>query len=215
MVYYLSSCTFTSICNRTSEKIRDYLFQRGVNICGCCHYVQQQFQAGDTVLFVCDACSAVTAEHSPQVKLISLYRFLLEDPGFAWPDFGGESITLQDAWSLRHDQDTQEAVRTCLERMNFRIVELPENRENTQFEGAARYRRRSARKLRFAPVCMGEIDRQTLPEPEDGIEAEMKRNAARYTTSRVVAYTNNTLTGLRMGGVRAVHLLDLIARDLD
>lgn len=215
MIHYLSSCTFTSICNRTSEKIRDYLFQKGVNICGCCHYVQNQFTEGDTVLFVCDACAAVTAELSPQVKLISVYRYLLEDPDFIWPNFHSETITLQDSWALRCDPDTQDAVRRCLEHMNFRIVELPENRENAQFEGAARYRHRSPRKLRFAPICMTEIDRQTLPEPQGGIEAEMKRNATRYSTPRVAAYTNNVLSGLRMGGVKGVHLLDLITRDLD
>ncbi len=215
MIYYLQPCTFTGTNNRTSEKIRDYLAQQGVAICGCCHYSQGLFQPGDTVLFICDACAAVTGERAPQAKLDSVYRYLLDDEHFIWPNYGGEQITLQDSWALRNYPQVQEEVRDCLKRMNFTAVELPNNWEKADFEGPARYKHRSQRKLSFAPTAMAAIDEQTLPEPKDGIQAEMQRHAAQYTTKRAVAYTNGTLGGIQMGGANGVHILDLITRDMD
>lgn len=35
------------------------------------------------------------------MKLRSIYRLLLDDEGFAWPDHGGREVTLQDCWRVR------------------------------------------------------------------------------------------------------------------
>lgn len=70
------------------------------------------------------------------MKLRSIYRLLLDDEGFAWPDHGGREVTLQDCWRVRRYALLQDDVRSYLARINVRLHELPERREDTTFCGA-------------------------------------------------------------------------------
>ena len=62
MIYYLQSCSYPYAGGdeRSNEKIRDYLFSKGIFICGGCHYSQGLFREGDTVLIICSNCAEVT-----------------------------------------------------------------------------------------------------------------------------------------------------------
>ncbi len=216
MVYYLQSCSYPYAggSERSNEQIRDYLYSKGVFICGCCHYSQGLFKPGDTVLVICSNCAEVTKEISPQVNLVGLYTYLLNDPDFPWPDYGGEEMTIQDSYSFREFPQMQRDVRTCMEKMNIKVVELDERYEDCQFDGPGRYAMPSKRKRGMAPKQMAAQAANVLPIPEGGILPLMEAQAQKCTTDRVAVYGWSAGRGIELGGGKAVHLLSLITRDL-
>lgn len=218
MIYYLQSCSYpySGGDERSNEKIRDYLFSRGVFICGCCHYSQGLFKEGDTVLVICSNCADVTLENSPQVRVEGLYSYLVHDPDFPWPDCGGEEMVLQDAAGFREFPQLMRDVRTCMEKMNIKVVELPEGErlENCTFDGAKPYSMPSQRKRRMAPKRFEAAAKAVLPTPPGGILPLMQARAELYTTDRVAVYSGSAAKGVEMAGKAAVHVLKLLTRDL-
>ena len=215
MIYYLQSCSYTAYNERRNEKIRDYLASKGVFICGCCHYCGQLFKEGDTVLYICDSCVAVTEEVSPQVKTESLYSWLLKQPDFPWPDFGGKEMSVQDSWGFNIRPELQHNVRECMKKMNIVPVEIEDNFEKNNYDGAGRYKMPSARKMKMAPKFFGEKGKKILPVPDEGIEETMKKFASRHTTDEVMTYSIGGKKGMITGGKEAYHILDLIVENLD
>lgn len=218
MIYYLQSCSYpySGGDERSNEKIRDYLFSKGVFICGCCHYSQGLFKEGDRVLVICSNCAEVTLENSPQVKVEGLYSHLIHDPDFPWPDYGGEEMVLQDAAGFREFPQLMRDVRTCMEKMNIKVVELPEGErlENCTFDGAKPYSMPSQRKRRMAPKRFEAAAEAVLPIPPGGILPLMQARAGLYTTDRVAVYSGSAAKGVEMAGKPAVHILKLLTRDL-
>lgn len=218
MIYYLQSCSYPYAGGdeRSNEKIRDYLFSKGIFICGCCHYSQGLFREGDTVLMICSNCAEVTLENSPQVKVEGLYSYLANDPDFPWPDYGGEEMVLQDSAGFYEFPQMMADVRTCLTKMNIRVVELPEPERlaNCAFDGAKPYAPPSPRKRKMAPLRMGAAAKAVLPVPDGGILPLMEARAPLYTTDRVAVYSWSAGRGVEMAGKTAVHILKLLTRDL-
>lgn len=218
MIYYLQSCSYPYAGGdeRSNEKIRDYLFSKGVFICGCCHYSQGLFKEGDRVLVICSNCAEVTLENSPQVKVEGLYSYLAHDPDFPWPDYGGEEMVLQDAAGFHEFPQLMRDVRTCMEKMNLKVVELPESErlENCTFDGTKPYAMPSQRKRRMAPKRFEAAAEAVLPIPPGGILPLMQARAGLYTTDRVAVYSGSSAKGVEMAGKTAVHILKLLTRDL-
>lgn len=218
MIYYLQSCSYpySGGDERSNEKIRDYLFSKGVFICGCCHYSQGLFKEGDRVLVICSNCAEVTLENSPQVKVEGLYSYLAHDPDFPWPDYGEEEMVLQDSAGFREFPQLMRDVRTCMEKMNIKVVELPEGErlENCTFDGAKPYSMPSQRKRRMAPKRFEAAAKAVLPTPPGGILPLMQARAELYTTDRVAVYSGSAAKGVEMAGKAAVHVLKLLTRDL-
>lgn len=218
MIYYLQSCSYPYAGGdeRSNEKIRDYLFSKGVFICGCCHYSQGLFKEGDRVLVICSNCAEVTLENSPQVKVEGLYSYLAHDPDFPWPDYSGEEMVLQDAAGFHEFPQLMRDVRTCMEKMNLKVVELPESErlENYTFDGAKPYAMPSRRKRRMAPKRFEAAAEAVLPIPPGGILPLMQARAGLYTTDRVAVYSGSAAKGVEMAGKPAVHILKLLTRDL-
>lgn len=218
MIYYLQSCSYPYAGGdeRSNEKIRDYLFSNGVFICGCCHYSQGLFKEGDRVLVICSNCADVTLENSPQVQVEGLYSYLIQDPDFPWPDYDGEEMVLQDAAGFHEFPQLMRDVRTCMEKMNIKVVELPEGErlENCTFDGAKPYSMPSQRKRRMAPKRFEAAAKAVLSIPPGGILPLMQERAGLYTTDRVAVYSGSAAKGVEMAGKTAVHVLKLLTRDL-
>lgn len=214
MIYYLPSCKFKAGFPDTSKKLQAFLSSEGVTITGCCKPSQKMFAEGDTVLNNCCTCALITEEKSPFVTSKSLYEYLLDDPAFPWPDYGGERITVQDCWRARDHRAEQEAIRECLRRMNIVPVELAENFEKAEFDGTWRFAPKIMQE-KFAPVAFGEINRTgIIPVPEEEWEQRMRDHVSQYTTDLVVCYCNACLAGVKLGGANGVHILELAAARL-
>ena len=217
MFVYLPSCNFTAACPESSKKIKAYLAEKeGFRVAACCRPTQKTLTAEDTVLSVCLTCSAITREVSPQAREMSFWEYVLTDPDFPWPDFGGERMTVQDCWRARNKPELQRAVRACMRRMNLEPVELEENYEKTQFDGVWRFNEASyKRNIGIAPVYFTEVrDHGVDLLPPEEQKRRMEEWAKQYTTERVLTYCNACLKGVQMGGAEGVHLMELLTANL-
>lgn len=215
MIHYLPSCKFKASHPETSSLLQTYLSNNGVNVSGCCRLSQNQFGKGDTVLTNCTSCAIITDEQSPEVNEISVYEYLLNDSDFNWPNLNGEEISVQDCYRCVDKPEVQKAIRECLIKMNAVPVEIEENFEKTQFDGTYKYNNVSKSNLDLAPQYYTRLQNDYIKVKtiEEQIQ-EMKKWVEQYKTERVVCYCNSCLKGLKLGNANAIHILDVITRNL-
>lgn len=215
MTYYFPGCKYTAHSPAQSKALQEYLARRhGVETVGCCSLDHKVPQPGDRALFVCPTCAAILEESAlPGVEVTSIYEYLLEDPSFPWPDYGGERLTIQDCWRTFDHRAMQEAIRAILSRMNIDAVELPNSFERADFCGATRFQVPSPRYEKLCPRRLVEHgDFRPLPPEEQ--RRLMEENGKNYTTHRVICYCTGCMTGVEMGGHTPLHLMDLIMEGL-
>ena len=234
--YYIASCVFTSQFPQLSMRIREYVQNRfGVTVVRCCvpkykiaefenkmpeGTLREQwaalpdsgvFQAGDEVFSLCHNCNNIIEETHPGVKVHSLWELLDTDESFSFPDFAGESMTLQDCWRSKDLHEEQKAVRNLLRKMHVDIVEMEHSREQADFCGASLYRAQPPRNPKLAPKHYVEgAEGLFIPHSEEEQLRLMKEYAGNFTTNRVVCYCHYCLEGLRMGGAEAIHIAQML-----
>lgn len=211
MYIYLPSCNFTAACPAASERIQRYLSaQPNVRVAGCCRPMQEHLNQEDSVLTLCLFCAAITREVSPGVKQMSIWKYLLQDADFPWPDYSGEPMVIQDCRRARNDPELLDNVRRCMERMNITPVELADSRDKSEFDGVWPFNPVPQRNLDIAPAYFGALrDHAMEPMPEEAQRLRMQERVQRYTTGRAVAYCPACLKGMRLGGATGVHLMEL------
>ena len=233
---YIASCVFTRDYPELSLRIQDYLKQRfEIEIIRCCadkykvkqfedvmapsvcerwkampHYIP--FEPDTTMISICHNCSAVFQESHPDVKVLSLWEFILQyDADFLYPDYGGERMTIQDCWRQYDNCAEQDAVRELLRRMNIEVVEMAENREHTRFCGTSLYRPAPPRNLKMAPKRFVEdAEGMFVPHTEEEQKQLMKEHCRQYQTEHVVAYCHYCTEGLRLAGQPNYHIAELL-----
>ena len=212
MYVYYPSCNFQKLFPETAAKVRAYLeTQADVKIAGCCHVTNDVPQAGDVIVTVCLSCMRGLDEMRPDIEQISLFEFLLTREDFAWPDFGGEAVVLQDCFRARGKTGLQDAVRECLRRSGAKIIELANNRDAADFDGSF---------LLHAPYPQNQAEapryfRDYLPAqlhilPEEQWPEYYRAHAAGYPEGRVACYCNTCYRGARNGGAEAFHLAEAL-----
>jgi len=232
---YIASCVFTREEPELSMKIQNYLKQRfDMQIIRCCvpnykveeftaempewlrphwkatpHY--KDFTADNTMVYICHNCSAIFQETVPEVRRLSLWELILNDPEFPFPDYSHEKMTLQDCWRSYDNRSEQDAVRALLRKMNVDIVELEENYEKTQFCGVSLYAPSPARNLKLAPKRFVEnAVGKFIPHTSEEQQKLMLEHCKNITTDKVVAYCHYCVKGLKIGGKQAKHLASLL-----
>ena len=233
---YIASCVFTRDYPELSLRIQDYLKQRfEIEIIRCCadkykvkqfedvmapsvcerwkampHYIP--FEPDTTMISICHNCSAVFQESHPDVKVLSLWEFILQyDADFLYPNYGGERMTIQDCWRQYDNCAEQDAVRELLRRMNIEVVEMAENREHTRFCGTSLYRPAPPRNLKMAPKRFVEdAEGMFVPHTEEEQKQLMKEHCRQYQTEHVVAYCHYCTEGLRLAGQPHYHIAELL-----
>ena len=210
MFVYFPSCKFTRACPETSKVIQRALRERyGMETDGCCRPGHKALAPGDTAVTVCHTCAAIIRENVPEAAQQNLVEFLAEEPDFPFPDLHGEEIALQDCWRVREQPALHRAARTVLEKMNARVVELPENRESASFCGTFRYSPLLPGNLDLAPRYFQRVQAQLELLPAEEQQRRLEEYCAALPANRTACYCNSCLTGLRQGGTRSVHLLEL------
>lgn len=233
--YYVASCGFTWRHREVSRRIWEYMDRRWkFPIVRCCvpgfkvaYYEEKvlppcredwknlthstDFQPGDTVYYICHNCANILEESKPGVEVKSIWELILTDDSFPYPDYGGREITVQDCWRSRERLTEQKAVRELLRRMNFRLVELEENFDKTDYCGSSLYRPQEPRNPRLAPIHYDlEAKGKFLPHTEEEQKALMEDYCRRITTEWAVCYCHTCLEGLEEGGVQGKHLAQLL-----
>ena len=213
--FYIPSCAFTVKYPQLSKAIQEYVRVRhGLSITGCCVPTCTDgtpFSPGNSVYYICHNCAAIVEETHPEVELRSVWELILSDESFPYPDYHGQSITVQDCWRTRDRTGEQDAVRALLKKMNFDVCELPQNRFETDFCGASLYRPTSKKNLELAPHrfienCTGKF----IPHTEAEQRALMREYCKRFTIDKVVGYCKHCVEGLEWGGVDVKHVGSLL-----
>lgn len=237
---YIASCVFTRDYPELSFRIQDYLRERfGMDIIRCCadRYKVREFEERmplsiqerwkntthytpfdkDTVMVsLCHNCAAIFKESYPEVKVISLWEFLMGNAtDFPFPDYGWERMTLQDCWRSYDDSAEQEAVRVLLGKMNIEIVELKENRSATHYCGISTLRPAPRRNLIMAPKRFVEDAPEMFkPHTPEEQKAAMQEYCRQIQTESVVAYCHYCTEGFRLAGQKNFHLAELLFRNI-
>ena len=235
-IYYIASCVFTSQFPERSLKIQAYMKEHfGAEIVRCCvpKYKLREFtekmpegtlrdswQAlpdsgmfleGDDVYSLCHNCNNIIEEMHPGITVHSLWELIDADPSFAFPDHHGETVFVQDCWRSRDRRSEQDAVRSLLGKMNFRILELPENHEETMFCGVSLYRPQPPRNPKLAPKHYVEgAEGLFVPHTPEEQERIMRDYCELFRSTKVVCYCHYCLEGLLLGGADAAHLAELL-----
>lgn len=233
--YYIASCVFTSKYPELSKVIQRYIHDRyGMPIVRCCvpKYNLQDFtermpedyrekwadipdcadfQSGDTVYSLCHNCSAILEETKPGVNIKSIWELILSDKSFTYPDYHGQTVIVQDCWRAKDRTEEQDAVRELLEKMNFSIREIPENREDTDFCGVSVYRPAPKRNLKLAPHRLVEnAAGKFIPHTKEEQTELMQNYCERFGAEKVATYCHYCQEGLELGGADAKHLASLL-----
>ena len=235
MLYYIAGCVFTTRHPALSAAVQKYIAGRGdIQIVRCCvpkyklreftEKLPEAYQAawsalpdsaefgeGDTVYSLCHNCSAILDEWRPGCVSRSLWELIDGDADFTFPDYGGQPMYVQDCWRARDRRAEQDAVRSLMRKMNIDIIEMPVNRERTEFCGNSLYRPAPPRNLKLAPrrfveCAAGKFEPHSIEEQS----ALMREYCAPFGESMVAAYCHYCLEGLLLGGASAVHLAQLL-----
>ena len=232
--FYVAACAFTEDYPALSRKIQNYLRGKSIPIIRCCvanyrvkdcdtrvaewyqpewkkvkHY--EKFPPGSTLISICHNCSAIYEESRPEIQRESIWEFILADNSFKYPDYGGESITIQDCWRSKENLSEQEAARELLRKMNFKIVEMPENHEQTKFCGVSLYQPQVPRNPKLAPRrFLHGAQGLFQPHTDEQKKLLMQEHCALIQTEKVVAYCHYCIRGLKLGGKKSFHLAELL-----
>ena len=233
--FYVASCVFTEEYPALSRKVQAYVRERfDLPIIRCCvdkykisefeermpenyrdewrsikHF--EKFPAGSTMVSICHNCSAIFEEQHPEILRESIWELILSDENFSYPNHHGEAITIQDCWRSKENFAEQEAVREILRRMNFKIVEMPENHAETKFCGVSLYQPQPPRNPALAPKRFLQGAKGLFQQHTDDEKFQlMHEHCAAIRTEKVAAYCHYCLRGLKLGSKTAFHLAELL-----
>ncbi|MDO4499746.1 MAG: hypothetical protein Q4B60_00560 [Erysipelotrichaceae bacterium] len=206
MHYYLPSCKIKSTFPDISNKIQDYLENKGVKVLSCCKLVNLNFNEEDIVLNNCVSCSIIMDERFPNVNQMSIYEYLLKQEDFKWPDLNGTKYVIQDCIRSNHKPNVQEAIRLCLNKMNIEVIES----NDTNFDGAFKYKTIPPKTLDAAPVYYKNYQKQQTILTDEEIAAKMSEQLSEYPTDNIIVYCNSCYSGLKMVDENCKHILEII-----
>ncbi len=201
---YFPSCNFTKDSPEAARRIRAYL-EPAYRTAGCCRTDALSYPEGSAAVYFCQACRETLEQRAPgKYRLQNLFVILDRDPAFPWPDYAGLTVTVQDCWRDRDHPEIFDAVRSCLEKMHVRVLEMPRNRERSPFCGTLHYEPSTPE---GQALLAGGVPITQLPEEQQ--VRLMQEHLATYPCSLAVTCCNRCKKGILQGGGQAVHLLEL------
>ena len=208
---FFPSCKANADYKESSRKLAEYLEQKeGIQPVGCCRVNHQELTAEDTAIVVCNNCAAIIEENT-QADISFVWEIIDRDDFFPFPDYGGERITIQDCWIAVEKRLVQDTVRSLLKKMNFEIVELEENYQNTRFCGVNLLSPCNPSNAKLAPRRYVENGvHMFTPMAEEEQVRHFQEHCKKIHTDRVACYCKFCRDGIDMGGKQGVHMLQLL-----
>ena len=215
MLHYLPGCDVRNNHPKAIEKLTEYMKRQGAFVDKCCRTSEKLLGGGDMIVQNCTLCELLLKETHPDNPCLSTYEYVLRDGTFPWVSHRNEMITLQDCLRTKDNLAMQKAVRECLRKMDFIVVELEENYDRTRFDGMWIYGKPMQNCIDTAPAVMKYImDNYTEILPEEEKIRRMKEWVKQYRTDRVIVYCNGCEKGIKAGGGKPVHIVELLAEGL-
>lgn len=215
MLHYLPGCDVRKNHPEAIDKLQHYMENQGIIIDRCCRVKDKFLKATDTIIHNCTLCQLILNETYPDNECLSLYEFILEDPDFPWINHQEDRITIQDCWRTRNNLALQLAVRECLKRMNYTIIEMEENYSKTTYCGVWLNNPMANDCVELAPKTFSKITKNDLNllSLEDQ-NKRMKQWVQQYTTKQILVYCNGCEKGIKLGDKHPTHLIELLAEGL-
>lgn len=204
---YFPSCNFSAASPETAKKIRDYLAQT-MDVAGCCRVDESAYKDGAHAVYFCQACrEMIEAKMGQRMTNENLLVYLDHDESFVVPNHAGLTVTVQDCYRDRSHPEIFDAVRSLLTKMNVTVVEMQENREHSGFCGNLHFEPKKAENFAIVQKYGDTPIWQYAPEDEAAL---MREQAEKLPCELAVCYCNRCVKGIRTGGGKAVHILDLL-----
>ena len=213
MDYYIPGCDVRRNHPEAVMKMEKWMNNHGVLSAACCRKDLSFLKEGDMIVQNCTLCELMLKERVPGTPFVSLWEYL-DQTDFEWPDWQGKDLTLQDCRRTVNNIHLQDAVRSVLSKMNIRIVEMEENREKSQYCGVWYNNPPAPDCVQLAPVTFAKLEEQRVLLSKEEQEEKMKEWVKQYRTDEIAVYCNGCEKGIRLGGGKPLHLIELVTRDL-
>ena len=215
MLHYLPGCDVKKNHPQALLAIEKYMQEKGAIIDQCCRNKDKFLEDNDIIVHNCTLCHLVLEETYPHTQIMSLYEYILKDEHFPWVDHHGESITIQDCWRTRKNSALQTAIRPCLKKMNYTIVEMEENYDKTKYCGVWLNNPPAKDCVEIAPKTFHDIieNHLHLLSQEEQVR-QMQQWCQHYTTQQIAVYCNGCEKGIKLGGKQPIHMVELLAEGL-
>ena len=153
----------------------------------CCHYMPS-VPPGTKVITICPGCDRRYRENYPEPLSVPLWEVLLAGGGFAFPDYGGQKMTILDACPTRDQERILRAVRALAERMNIVLVEPERTREKG--------------------TCCGDTYFDKLPT--ERVIKQMRAKGKEMPAGDILVYCVSCSKSMFVAGRRPRYLVDLL-----
>lgn len=203
MDYYFPSCKFTAAFPAVSQRVRDYVQSRGMEVLGCCRTDNQIPRPGDRALCVCTNCRLILSEVC-RGKTGSILEYIDADPDFPLPDLTGRTFVIQHC--AKADDALKRTVCRLVERTGaaFSVGAVED------YCGVNFMRPMARRNLDIAPKTFAELNERVVPlSPEEQWD-KVEEMIRQYPAGEAVAYCNSCCAVLKQHGVKALHLMELL-----
>lgn len=205
---YFVSCKINAVFPEQDAKLITYLQGRGhIDTVGCCRE-KEQLTLHEPALVICHTCASILEESGRAGNIAYVWEYIDKDPDFVFPDYKGEAITIQDCFMSRERGEVQDAVRSLLRKMNFKVVELEHNRAQTDFCGLRTQDPLKANQ-ELAPKHFCEPG-AIIPLAAEARKSYLTEYVKQYKTARVVTYCGACRMAMKQGGANVAHLLELL-----
>lgn len=215
MLHYLPGCDVRKNHREAMSKIQKYMECQGAVIESCCRVKESFLNEGDRIVQNCTLCQLILKETHPNNECLSLYEYVLMDKDFPWTNHAGEEIIVQDCWRTRDNRSIQDAIRQCLLKMNYTIIEMDENYSQTKYCGVWLNNPPVQECVDVAPTTFEAIIKNDLHllSEEKQIQ-KMKDWVQHYPMNQILVYCNGCERGIKLGGMQPIHMVELIASGL-
>ena len=215
MLHYLPGCDVRNNHPLAIEKLTNYMLNQGAKIDVCCRVTEKFLNDGDVIVQNCTLCELLVKESHPDNECLSIYEYVLRDSTFPFKDHTGEVITVQDCVRTKDNRHLQDAVRACLRRMNYTIVEMDSAYEKTRYCGMWIFGRPMQNCFDVAPKAMNYlVDHYVEILSEEEKIRRMQEWVKQFGSEQVLVYCNGCEKGMKAGGITPIHLVELLAEGL-
>ena len=187
---FAPGCALVLYKNRLVERLLRYLRDKYGNVgvlLTCCRHTPKA-AIGKCVINVCPGCDRRYRQNYAEPSTVSLWEVLADSTDFAFPDYRGKPMTINDACPTRDQSRVHNAVRTLAKKMNITVVEPERTREQS--------------------TCCGDSCYGTLPV--EGVLSQMKAKANTMPADDVIVYCVSCSKSMFNGGKHPRYLLDLL-----
>jgi hypothetical protein len=191
--YFNPGCALSIYKPEMENKILSFLnqnYKETVMHKICCRH-EPQIDKGSMIINVCAGCDRRFSSLYEGISTISVWEIIDKIDSFAYPDYEGLKMSIQDPCPVREKPQVHQAVRSLLKKMNIKAVE-------TKYSGVR-------------SVCCGD---DLYPKLSlEMVRKQMKKRADSMPCEDVCVYCVSCIKSLYTGGKTPRHLIDLLMNE--